>query len=412
MARLGRLACATARFGVPLLILLVGCAPDFVPAWEVKKPRLMVAKVVIDGDTENRARPRAGETFSIEMYMMSAEAPRAHYTGAITTCLGTVLPDGTLGCADDMNFTEISTQPYAGDDRLVFSGFVVPPFLDELPPPLDMLERVSLLGALCADGQIERVPGTSVAKDPISTLYRCVDNEDSDYQTQLPFTMSVWVDRDTLESQANHHPTFACDEADGTGACNEGVEHDDEQVPGSFVMRLPTKVAGDGPRSFAWEPWDGTEGELPWDNCAEAPETLPRIHVGDEEHEIYLRFDASDRETYRRRVKVNDEYQFEERREELVVTHALTTKGGRLDGYTSVVRLDKEDAEAEAILKYSPPPKPNPKKKKSVKDPVPPEGRLVRFYFGLRDQRGGVDFTTRELCLLPYEESAADASDD
>lgn len=391
-----------------LLLLLMGCPNNFIEAWEVARPRIMLAKVVIDGDDQARARPRKGEKFSIEMYLMSPERPPADYTGDITTCLGTVLPDGTLGCAGEANFSEISTEPYAADNRLVFTGFVVPPFLDELPPPLDSLDRVSMFGSLCVDGQVERVPGKDVAKDPISTLYQCVDNDASDFQTQMPFAVSVWIDHDSPEDM-NHHPSFACDESTDTGACNEGVPLEGERVAGSIVMRLPLKIAGDQPRTFVWQPWDSSE-ELPWDNCAEGPESLPRVHAGDESYDVFFRFDASDREPYVRKIKVNEHYELEGRREELVVTHAITTKCGSLDGFTSVVRQDKDDSEAEASVKYSPPPKPG--KNGDEKDPVPAEGRLVRFYFGLRDQRGGVDFTTRELCLLPYEEDAPGATDD
>jgi hypothetical protein len=378
------------------LFLLAGCPNNFIESWEVTKPRIMLAKVVIDGDEEGRARPRAGETFSIETYLMSPERPQANYTADITTCLGTVLPDGTLGCAGEGSFSEIGTEPYAGDDRLVFTGFVVPPFLDELPPPLDALERVSLFGSMCADGQVERVPGTSIENDPISTLWQCSDNDDAEYPTQMPFTVSVWVDRDTPESK-NHHPTFACNEGEEGGACHEGVALDDEQVAGSIVLRLPEEVAGDEARTFVWEPWDTGE-ELPWDNCAEAPDNLPRVYVGDDEYEIFFRFDPSDREWYLRKIKVNTEYELEERREELALSHALTTLGGSLDSFTSVVRFDVDDSEAEATVKYKPP---SESSQKDAKEPVPTEGRLVRFYFGLRDQRGGVDFTTRELCLLP-----------
>jgi hypothetical protein len=390
-----------------VLVLLAGCAPDFIEPWDVQKPRLMLAKVVIDGDDEGRARPRPGETFSIEMYLMSPERPQANYTGDISTCLGTTLPDGSLACQGDEKFSEIVALPYAGDDRFVLTGFVVPPFLDQLPPPLDTLDRVSLFGALCVDGSVERVPGKDVAKDALSTLYRCVDNDDSDYQTQMPFTMSVWLDRDTAEGM-NHHPTFACDPNESSGACHDGVALDDEQVPGSIVIRLPEKLADDGARTFLWEPWD-TDEELPWDACADAPESLPRVHVGDPEYELFLRFDANDREDYERTIKVNDHYEQESRREELALSSAITTKGGSLDGFTSVVRYDKPDSEAQAVVKYKPPAKP--KEGKEEKDPVPAEGRLVRFYFGVRDERGGVDFTTRELCLLPFE-TAEDASDD
>jgi len=35
---------------------------------------------------------------------------------------------------------------------------------------------------------------------------------------------------------------------------------------------------------------------------------------------------------------------------------------------------------------------------------VPSEGRLVRFVFVLRDLRGGIDWTTRTICLVPKAE--------
>lgn len=387
------------------LFFLVGCAPDFVQPWEVQKPRLMLAKVVIDEDTEGRARPRIGEKFSIELYMMSPDRPQANYTADITTCIGSVLPDGSLACQGDMNFSEITPLPYAGDDRFVFTGFEVPSFLSELPPPLDTLDRVSFFGAMCVDGQVERVPDKEVSKDAISSLYRCIDNDDSTFQTQMPYTMSVWIDKGTPEG-VNHHPSFACDGS--AGACNDGVALDGEQVPGSIVIRRPEQLAGDDPRTFLWEPWDDSE-ELPWDACADAADSLPRVHVGDPEYEVFVRFDPSDREPYVRKIKVNDHYEEEEQREELALSHAITTKCGSLDSFTSVVRFDRPDEEAQATLKYSPPGKP--KEGKEEKDPVPPEGRLVRFYFGVRDLRGGVDFTTRALCLLPFEDDE-DAADD
>src|SRR5262245_40633211 len=148
-----------------LCALLGGCATDFIEAWEVTRPRLMIAKVVIDGDSEGRSRPRVGETFSIEMYLMSPEQPQDSYTGAFSTCVGALLPNGTLACAVEADFAEAEAQPYEGNDKVVFSGFAVPSFLEELPPPLDELERLSLFGSMCVDGQVERVPGTDAAKD-------------------------------------------------------------------------------------------------------------------------------------------------------------------------------------------------------------------------------------------------------
>jgi hypothetical protein len=81
-----------------LLALLGGCAPDFVEQWEVTKPRLMVAKLTIDGDTEGRTRPAPGDSISIRYYMMSPDKPQERYDVDIATCIGMVLPNGTLAC--------------------------------------------------------------------------------------------------------------------------------------------------------------------------------------------------------------------------------------------------------------------------------------------------------------------------
>ena len=114
----------------------------------------------------------------------------------------------------------------------------------------------------------------------------------------VPVALADGLAGDPAPEGMNHHPSFACDESEAAGACNAGVALDDEQVPGSIVLRLPKKLAEGQERTFLWEAWDPAE-ELPWDNCAEAPESLPRVHAGDAEYEVFLRFDASDRETVR-----------------------------------------------------------------------------------------------------------------
>jgi hypothetical protein len=381
-------------------MLASGCAPDFIDQWEVTKPRIMTAKVVIDGDTEARARPRADEPFSIHYYLMSPDRPQASYTLQTAVCAGTVLTNGTLACAEEIPLETLEQAPYEGNDQLVLNQLIVPPIFESLPAPLDKLNRVAMFGAFCANGQVERVKGTSIQKNAVTELFQCVDNDDADYKLPLPFSMSVYFDRSDVDDDGNHHPLFACDEASEDSACVNGVEHElenDEKIttPGPIVLAFPKEAAGKGPREIVWEAWQ--EGvELPWDNCAEGPDTLPKVRANTKGYTIYFRADPTDREDYFRVVTSNQREVREKRREEVVVSHALSTKGGSLDGYAGVVRDNAEALEAEIDVAYTPP-----RQSEKKDDRIADSGRLVRFYFSMRDQRGGVDFTTRELCVLP-----------
>jgi hypothetical protein len=146
----------------------------------------------------------------------------------------------------------------------------------------------------------------------------------------------------------------------------------------------------------AWLPReDATDPDsVPWDDCADSG--LPVVRLGDEEHIIRVRFDAKDRETYVSEVIEDDKLVRRERREELLVSHALTELGGELERYFSVIGRDVADSRAELELAYTPP-----GTKGKPAEGLTEAGRLVRFYFVLGDERGGVDYTTRELCLLP-----------
>lgn len=372
------------------------CAPDFIEQWEVTKPRLSIAKIIVDGDTEGRSRPQPGETFSIHFYMLSPERPQTDYTADVTICAGTTLPDGTLACYQEIPLSGLGAEPYQGDDELVISGLMVPPLPDDLPPPFDTIASISMFGAMCVDGQVERVPGKSPATDAVPSLFECTDNDHATYQLPLPFTLSVGLDRGQTGS-LNHNPSFACAEDEPDSPCHQGVEHevDDEilRTPGAIVLQLAEEEADGEARELVWEP-SGPVTELPWDNCAETE--LTKVHANGDANKIFVRLDASDRESYEREVKVNGEPQTEARREELVVSHAITTKGGKLSSFSSVLHFEEEDAKAEVDFEYAPP-----HQSDKADELIPDSGRLVRFFFTVRDQRGGVDFTTRELCILP-----------
>lgn len=378
------------------------CTPDFIPQWEVTKPRLLTAKIVIEGDSEGRARPKPGDRFSIHYYLMSPDRPQARYSAEAALCAGISLTDGTLACAEELPLGMAELLPYEGNDELVLTGLFVPDLPEDLPPPFDQISEISLFGSMCVDGSIERVEGTDISKDPVPHLFQCTDNADSEYPEQLPFSMLIRIDRGD-PGQLNHHPSFACDEDDPNSACTRGVEHeleDDESVttPGSIILAYPEEEAEGAARERSWQAWDPSV-ELPWDDCAAvegADDSLPKVYAETDDYTIYVRLDAKDREPYEREIRTEEGTEIEETREEVVVSHALVTKGGKLDSYSSVVRNDAPDDEAEIEVEYTPP-----RQSDEQEEHIPDGGKLVRFYFALRDQRGGVDFTTRALCVLP-----------
>jgi hypothetical protein len=410
-----------------VLVLLAACQPDFIDQWEVTKPRLMVAKLTIDGDTEGRTRPRAGESFTIRYFMMSPEKPQESYDFDLATCVGSILPDGTLACFGREQLERLQeliasefgieidlgsqldlpfeVEPYAGNDQLVVR-LTLPPLPENLPPELNA-DRLATFGTFCVDGRVQRDPDKDVS-DPISEVFQCVDNEGSDYQTALPFTMSVLVDVGQ-PGALNHHPSFECDASEPESPCNAGApidddgdENDDDQlVPGAFVLQRPKKVVDEegGERVLAWPAWDSSE-PLPWDDCASAPDSLPKVRAETGDYTVQLRLDASDREDYERTIEENGEPVTEMQREELIFSHAITTRGGGLSTYAQALERELDDADAVLDFEYTPPRQHD----EGDEGHIPESGRLVRFYFALRDQRGGTDFATRELCLLPPED--------
>jgi hypothetical protein len=383
------------------LSLSGGCAPDFIEQWEVTKPRLLTAKVEIEGDTEGRTRPQPGESFSIRYFMMSPERPQAGFTAATSVCVGTLLTNGTLACLEEVPLP-LETQPYEGNDQLLLNGLLVPPLPADLPDEVEDSLNISLFGGMCANGDAERVPGSQLSQDPVTHSFQCTNNDDAEYKTPLFFALAIGLDLGR-PGDLNHHPSFACKEDDADSACVNGVEHeleDDQTIttPGAILLAFPKDVAGDGPREQLWEPWDLAE-ELPWDNCAEAPESMPKLRADTEDYKIYVRLNPSDREDYERVIHSNEGDKVEMRREEPVISHALTTHGGKLDSYSSVVTTEDLDSEAEIDVEYTPP-----RQSDEEGMQIGESGRLVRFYFTLRDQRGGVDFTTRELCVLPPQD--------
>lgn len=400
--------CEGTRRALLMCALASGCAADFTEPWEVIEPRLMGARVEVEGDA-TRTRPRLTERFSLRQYIAPpgpSETPLASRYGMdLAICLGVRTPTGELVCVGEQNLDPTVT--VVSDTEVLLGGLgldlsSLPTNLPELPMGTDPamlaelaeLDRMVLFGVLCVDGRAERVLERPVQDSPPSQLFRCVDNQSARFPAASTFTISVLLDRGR-PFDGNRNPSFACDPAAPDSACTLGVVRDGEpRVPGSFVIARPKQPNVPGREVLAWPARDPAL-PLPWVGCA-SDETIPKVAAGSDEHTLRARFDPADREQYQYEMESNGVPVLRSDREALTLSHALTEHGGELSRFDSRLRPDEVDGAAEISFAYRPP--------KQSDDPaknIPVVGKLVRFYFTLRDERGGVDFTTRELCLVP-----------
>jgi hypothetical protein len=175
---------------------------------------------------------------------------------------------------------------------------------------------------------------------------------------------------------------------------------DETDVETTVVIRLDedgnqAPTLGDDPFTWEGQPWTAGADDAPnaggGITCAAQPGAL-LIPAGDEVRTITVTTDDADRGTHP--VKVPAAGKPDHEREELQLS-AFTTAGSFETQFGAVSGSDPAAAPS-ITVKWTPP---------EVKDdPVPAEGRLVRFVFVLRDLRGGIDWTTRTICLTPNTE--------
>ncbi len=387
-----------------LMVLLSACAPDFVEPWETSEPRLLGARVEVDGDV-TRPRPKLGERFSLRFGLAMPSGPwptplADRYGFATSLCFGFLSSSGVLSCVGEQDFTPTVTP--VRDNEVIVSGLSldlsglaalgIAPEQLAAGAALSEIDRLALFGVFCVDGAPERVPGTSASKDPPSAMYRCAPKPGATFTDATTFSLSVYFDRG-LPGDGNQNPSFSCDPAAPSSACNAGtVLRDEPVVPGSFVIAKPSPKSGTR-EVLAWPARD-PNAPLPWDSCAADP-SLIQIRADSGEHSLRARFDPSDREEYSYSIPVNGQPQTRMGREALTLTHQVTLRGGKLNRFDSKLDSGDPDDQAEISFRWTPP------EKGADLTSIPDTGRLVRFSFTLRDERGGVDFATRELCLLP-----------
>ena len=122
-------------------------------------------------------------------------------------------------------------------------------------------------------------------------------------------------------------------------------------------------------------PWPATSAES--ESCASG--ALPTLSAGSASHSLSIAMSADARDPLPRETELDPV------RESLLLSHFTTA--GELDRAFSSITAD--ESELRASVPWLAP------------ETVEPDGLVVRFWFVARDLRGGSDFTSRALCVLP-----------
>lgn len=171
---------------------------------------------------------------------------------------------------------------------------------------------------------------------------------------------------------------------------------DETNVEGTVVLRLgddgnQAPTLGDDTLTWDSRTWTAGAAEAPnaggGASCAGDPAAWV-VTADDQARTVVLATDEGDRGWH----PVAAAHGAPNREREGLQLSAFTTAGSFESQFGGVDTNDPSPAPA-ITVKWLPP---------EVKDdPIPTDGRQVRFVFVLRDLRGGVDWTTRTACLVP-----------
>jgi len=387
-----------------LALLSAACNTDFTQPYEVDEPKIMGVRVEVAGDPE-RAWPEVGESFTMRVLVARSNKPTTlpleqQLDGAVSVCIGGKLPDSSLFCIAELPMSAL--QGTAKNRVVSFEELEIPlSFGSADPRALGGSPNVLIFGGVCVEGKVERVKDKVAGEAPANELFRCVDNAKAELKDALTFTSTVAVDYPDDAFEASLNPSFACDETDENSICTTGTIHKGEETRGGSIVLVRPRRTGAADnikhKVIEWPEVIDNREKLAVKGCAKDPRfSSLKVKAGAKEHLIRIRFDQSDREMYQvQEMKLNKTI-ISTKREELLVSHAATFGGGELARYFSVIPRDASAKEAEVELAYTPPDQSEDAEKR-----ITAAGRLVRFYFVVRDQRGGVDLTTRSLCLIP-----------
>jgi len=184
-----------------------------------------------------------------------------------------------------------------------------------------------------------------------------------------------------IDGSVNLDATTEIDVSSLDTLCSEGATPIPVSLP--FEVRQDERPRNQSP-SFESATIDGVEWTA---ESAESCEGLPSFPVDGDEITIELRAELGSNEAYT--VLAGDPPEPTERVEELQ-TSLFATAGTIAQTFVFI-----EDATVPEEIDWTPP---------AADDEdvtVPPEGLVVRFYFVMRDLRGGVDVMTRAACVTP-----------
>lgn len=315
-----------------------GCSSDVVPGSRLSTTRVLGARVTVDGDAA-RTWPRPGETALARWIVAGPKARPLAWSFTARAC--------TAAMDDDRCRAEGDAVPPAAPDPGSGSsdGTTLP--LLSVTAPLGAADRLIIAGVICAGGPVA---------DPAAAEWqRC-----------------------------------------GSAASDGGASVDETDVQ----LTIPVQVGdagnaspslGDDAITLGGAAWSSGAGDLNLSAsggpCADDSSQPQVARVDDQKHEVVVEIDAADRE---RIAPAAGDHASPVR--EGAQLSAFATLGSFQTQFRSVLAED-EHPTTPLDFKWTPPSK--------ADAALDTEGRLVRFVFVLRDGRGGLDVTTRTLCLVP-----------
>jgi hypothetical protein len=319
------------------------------------------------------------------------------FDAKLELCFGILLADGTLACGAapgaPASITFGGEPVIVNDEEVRFDGLQAPAELAELPPPFDDIDRIALFGALCVDGKVERVPGKQVNADPVLELYRCTGSDDREYPDPYIFTLSVLLDLGD-PGDDNHHPSFSCEAPEGprTPAAPASWSRASRPSRASSCWCVPKRQRGSPAR-----PWPGVPARTaPYPGATVPRAACPPCTSGTRSTPSGYGSTPGSREL-QVRAQRNGTIKCHRRPRGAPRGPCAHDLGGKLERHFSIIEKDVPDAEAELELAYTPP-----GEKDEAADGLTATGQAgCGSTSPLRDERGGVDYITRELCLLP-----------
>ena len=287
---------------VGLALSLLGCEDPLKSVELVAEPRLLGARVEVDGDP-GRAAPAPGELATLRFLLASPDG-RASFGYALSACSAALRQGGRAGCsaAPFVQVTRENRDQSGADWRF------------EVPRELEPSGRVLLVGVVCPDGS----PRSETSCDGS--------------HPGVPLQLELELAR---EGDANRNPELQAESIDFDGQ--------------------------------AWTELGPDEGD---GDCGGFG--LPEADVGSA-HTLTVRLDESDRDPLPRPSRLDPS------RESLQLSHFVSE--GDISRAFETVSWESDELERRATWT------------------APDAPGIVRFWFVLRDFRGGAAFVERAVCV-------------